>query len=533
MKKIFEKHGVLRCIAAFMDIVALILFIVAAFVDGETADMVLKFIGILLYTIGSMMLVFTGKDHYLSKSILVFVSSALILSWLYPSGVFQGTDFSVQDFSRIGLADMGFVLYYALQSIMDKIIFLVVVAGFYGVLSKVSGYQKLVGKLADKCSNHPIVTSVITSVILFLLTTLFTPSFAMILFLPFLIRVLTKMGMDKLTSFVITFGSVLVGILGCTYGTDSLTIFNKYMGQETTYAINYRYIIAAVSIVLYNFFIVMRVRKISKDMKKNAKANNVLDDPFKVEKLSGKEKTSLVPAIIVLAITVIMVVLGYINWNGYFKIEIFDKFHEWLIGLEAGEDFTIFSYILGNNANALGSFKYTFSISMLLIIASVVIAFLYKMKTNEYIESFYEGTKNMFKPMLLLLAAGMLFGIANLCLAPLSICNWLINLTKGFNPYLTSVVAFITSLFQTDLGYVAYTCGSFFTQAFSGNVEIIHTIFTSMYGLVQVFMPTSAILIVGLSMMKIEYKDWVKYIWLFALGMLVILLVLFTVVTYI
>ena len=289
MKKIFENHGVLRCVAAFMDIVALILFIVAAFVDGETADMVLKFIGILLYTIGSMMLVFTGKDHYLSKSILVFVSSALILSWLYPSGVFQGTDFSVQDFSRIGLADMGFVLYYALQSIMDKIIFLIVVAGFYGVLSKVSGYQKLVGKLADKCSNHPIVTSVITSVILFLLTTLFTQSFAMILFLPFLISVLTKMGMDKLTSFVITFGSVLVGILGCTYGTDSLTIFNKYMGQETTYAINYRYIIAAVSIVLYNFFIVMRVLKISKDMKKNAKANNVLDHQFKVEKLSGND----------------------------------------------------------------------------------------------------------------------------------------------------------------------------------------------------------------------------------------------------
>ena len=46
MKKIFEKHGVLRCIAAFMDIVALILFIVAAFVDGETADMVLNDVSI-------------------------------------------------------------------------------------------------------------------------------------------------------------------------------------------------------------------------------------------------------------------------------------------------------------------------------------------------------------------------------------------------------------------------------------------------------------------------------------------------------
>ena len=533
MKKIFEKHGVVNCVGALMDVLAFILFVVAAFVNGATPDMILKVIGLVLFVVAGMMMSISSKEHSLAKSIFVLVLAGVIASWMFPGGQFQGADFAEGKFTRIGLADFGFMFYYSVYFLLDKIPFLVVLTGFYGVLSRISGYQKLVEKSAEKFGKHPIVTAVIMSVILFVLTSLFSQTFVVLVFIPFFISILIKMGMDKLTSFVITFGSVLVGILGCTYGTDSLTIFNKYMGQETTYAINYRYIIAAVSIVLYNFFIVMRVRKISNDMKKNAKANNVLDDPFKVEKLSGKEKTSLVPAIIVLAITVIIVVLGYINWNGYFKIEIFDKFHEWLIGLEAGEDFTIFSYILGNNANALGSFKYTFSISMLLIIASVVIAFLYKMKTNEYIESFYEGTKNMFKPMLLLLAAGMLFGIANLCLAPLSICNWLINLTKGFNPYLTSVVAFITSLFQTDLGYVAYTCGSFFTQAFSGNVEIIHTIFTSMYGLVQVFMPTSAILIVGLSMMKIEYKDWVKYIWLFALGMLVILLVLFTVVTYI
>ena len=53
-----------------------------------------------------------------------------------------------------------------------------------------------------------------------------------------------------------------------------------------------------------------------------------------------------------------------------------------------------------------------------------------------------------------------------------------------------------------------------------------------MYGLIQLFMPTSAILITGLSLMKIDYKSWLKYIWLFVVGMLIILLVLFTVVTY-
>ena len=32
MKKIFEKHGVLNCVGALMDVLAFILFVVAAFV---------------------------------------------------------------------------------------------------------------------------------------------------------------------------------------------------------------------------------------------------------------------------------------------------------------------------------------------------------------------------------------------------------------------------------------------------------------------------------------------------------------------
>ena len=98
---------------------------------------------------------------------------------------------------------------------------------------------------------------------------------------------------------------------------------------------------------------------------------------------------------------------------------------------------------------------------------------------------------------------------------------------------MTSIMAFVTSLFQNDLGYTAYTIGGFLTSVYTNDISLVHTIFISMYGLIQVFMPTSALLVVGLSFMKVDYKDWLKYIWLFILGMLVILLVLFTVVAYI
>ena len=65
MKKIFEKHGILRCIGALMDIVAFILFIIAAFVDATTADMILKVIGMILFVVGGMFIAFTSKERHL------------------------------------------------------------------------------------------------------------------------------------------------------------------------------------------------------------------------------------------------------------------------------------------------------------------------------------------------------------------------------------------------------------------------------------------------------------------------------------
>lgn len=533
MKKIFEKQGVLRLIGALMVVVAFILFIVAAFVDKTNPDMILKIIGMTLFVVGSMMITLKSKKHTLAKSILVFIVSAIIASWIFTGGAFQSSDFVDNGFTRIGLTDIGYVLYYSLYYLKDQIGLLIVAGGFYGVLSKISGYQKLTDSLANKLSKHPIVTSCVISVILFILTSLLTQTIIVLLFIPFFVTVLSKMGMDKLTVFAITFGSALVGILGCTYGTDSIAFFNAYFGQEISYAINYRYMIAAVAIVLYNFFIVMRVRKVT-DTKKAKKEYKEDADIFEVEKAPSKGKTLMLPVIIVLAISAILTIIGYINWNTNFEIDVFNKFHEWLIGLTIGEEFTIMQYILGSSASALGAINYLFTFSIVLLVVSALLAFLYKMSFDEYIENFYEGIKKMGKPILFLIFTNLIFAISVTSVSPFSsVFNWILNLVEGFNLYLTSLVAFLASIFDADFGYVAYTLGGFLNAVYADNLEIVHTIFVSMYGIVQIFMPTSAILALGLSMTKLEYKDWFKYIWLYVVGMIVILLVLFTVVTYI
>ena len=586
MLKLIENHGMLKCIGALMDVIGIILLAVAYFVDATTPDMVLKIIGLVFliigtfflmfknlkenltkvglagsilialccalvassifvtttninlflkllalvfFIVGGMMLSLTSKDHRLTKSILVFVLATIIFTWIIPYGQFNGGDFYDYGLGRVGIVDVSISMYNALYYVMDKVVFLVVIAGVYGVLSQVSGYQRLVTAIAEKMKKHVVVFSVVVSVFLFLLTSLFTQSFIVLAFVPFFVSILLKMNLDKLSAFIVTFGSVLVGLLGATYGTEGIESFSYYLGTDVFTGLNYRFIVAAVTVVLYNFFICMRIKKVVSETKKNTKNNELTDDPFKVE---TSKKKNAIPVAIVLFLMMVIVILGYIAWYDYFEIEIFREFHTWLTELAPTEDFLIMSYILGQRATAFGEFAYVFTLCSGFILMVMLVAFLYRMKVDEFIKSFFEGVKKMIKPILLFVLSYIVFGIIVSIPFTTTISNWLFNLVEGFNPFTTTASAFISSLFSHDLGYIGYSIAGFINAVYSNNLELVSAIYTSVYGLVQLFMPTSAILIIGLSLMKIDYKSWLKYIWLFVVGMLIILLVLFTVVTY-
>ena len=584
--KIIEKHGMLKCIGALMDVIAIILFAVSYFVDATTPDMVLKIVGsvflvigiyllifknlqekltkvglagsvlialacslvaaaifvtdaninlilkliaLISFVVGGLMITITSEDHRLAKSVLFFVLTTIIFTWIIPYGQFNGGDFYDYGISRVGIVDISISMYNALYYVMDKVIFLFVLGGVYGVLSKISGYQRLVSAIANKLKKHAIVFSVIVSAFLFVLTSLFTQSFVVLAFVPFFVSILLKMNLDKLSAFIVTFGSVLIGFLGATYGTEGVNSFSVYLGTDLNTGLTYRFIIAAVTIVLYNFFICMRLKKVLSETKKNTKNSEIEDDPFKVE---TSNKKNAIPTAIILFLMMVIIILGYISWNDYFGITIFNEFHKWLTTLAPVEDFTIMSYILGQRAAAFGEFDYVFMLCSAFIIMAIILAFLYRMKVDEFIQSFYDGVKKIFKPIALFVASYMVFGVIVSIPFTSTISNWLFNLVEGFNPFTTSASAFISSVFSQDLGYTGYSVGAFINAIYSNELDIVHAIYTSMYGLVGLFMPTSAILLIGLSLMKIDYKSWLKYIWLFVVGMLIILLVLFTVVTY-
>ena len=105
-------------------------------------------------------------------------------------------------------------------------------------------------------------------------------------------------------------------------------------------------------------------------------------------------------------------------------------------------------------------------------------------------------------------------------------------MSSTFNPFVASLQSLIVGLFNSQLDYVGFSLYGYLGGFTGVNANIIYVIFISMYGLMQFVTPISAALVFGLSYMDIPYKKWFQYIWKFFVGMLVCLLVIFTLLTY-
>jgi len=467
-----------------------------------------------------------SKSADLFKWVGIMLFIAFCFTWVIPYGYFSEGTFYEYGMNRLGLTDVPTILYYAIYFALTSVVYLFVLGGFYGILSKSKSYQALVKKLGKKIKGKEVLTTILTIVFLVVLTSLLKSTLAVVVFVPFIISVLLNAKYDKLTAFALSFGSVLVGTLAATYGTEGLGFFNSYVATDVNVGLLYRVIIAGIALIL---FILLNVRRTIKVVKKN-RVHELDDDLYAVEEVKGKVKTW--PAIVILAILLVFVVLGFVGWSDTFNITIFESFHKWLTGLTIGEDFTIMASILGTSAVAFGTFEITTLIPVLLVL-SIIVALMDGMKVSDYMNNFAKGLTKMFKPVCFYSLGYAVFVVAYMSPFIPTISDWAFGLTKKFNPFITTIAAFVSSIFHADLGYTGYIVGSVLTTTYESSLALAHTLYVSMYGLVQVLMPTSCMLLAGLAYLKIDYKAWFKYIWIFALAMFIVILILAAVVHYI
>jgi len=168
----------------------------------------------------------------------------------------------------------------------------------------------------------------------------------------------------------------------------------------------------------------------------------------------------------------------------------------------------------------------------IMIIVLLLALVIYKVSFDDFIDNAIEGLKKVIKPILLLLLVYIIFVIIYWAPFTVTISDWILKFSKGFNPFLATLSAFVSSLFHIDFGYTGYVLGDFMVNYFGNSFNIAFLVYVVTNGLVQIVAPTSVFVILGLSYLNIPYGKWIKHIWKFFVVMLAILLGIFAVLTY-
>ena len=502
-----------------IGILGLILLVVGLFISNYILD----FIG--LGILAGVLISKIGEKHNLVKVALSMILLTVVLSWIIPQGYFNAGKLTVGEITRVGIFDLFTYGLLGMYYFTVLVTFLFVLGAFYQFLSNLGAYQKLTDKISEKLKGKEILFSLIISFVLAALASIFNEYAILIAIIPFIITILSKLKFDKISTFITTFGALLVGVIGSTISTKVAGMNVQYFGLKYTDKLLEKIILFVIAYAIYSLFNVLYLKRIIPSNKKGKKSKIETKDETKEidifnNNIKGSDKTNYIPLMIIGIVGILVSILAYIPWNTVFGVNWFSTALNKVVEF----DFygaKIFKYILGN-VQEFGAWD-LFGVQIIMILSMLVLMACYKVSFDELIDSILEGFKKSSKLVIVLLLAYVVLEFAVMYPVIPTVIGKILG-TK-FNVFTTSIAGIFTSLFTSEYQYTSNLVYSFFTTAYPKDLKVVSLILQSTYGLVSFIAPSSAVLLVGLSYLDINYKDWLKYIWKFLVAMLVVIIV--------
>ena len=475
------------------------------------------------------------KKHSLFKFMAIIALLVLIVTFFLPSRT-----------GEVSYLPLGDVVTNYIQSyyyFFDTVIFMLVVGAFYGVLNKTGAYKKLLDNIVKKVKPNSKKFVFLMVIIFAVITSTTGMTLPLIVFIPFIVSIILLLGYDKLVAISSTIVASVVGFIGGMFVTFrdpsnyygySATTFEGFVGIDKFTNLLPQILLLVLGIALLILFINKHIKSVEdKKVKYDLNDNS---DILIVEVKGNYKDIKTWPLIVVLALLFVMLVLGLVPWNSLFEIEVFTKFHTW-IGELSIKEFPIFGSIISTTFPAFGEWASLGSYMMIMVvmlIAILIIKFIYRIKFDDLITDMAEGAKKLLPTAALMMLA--------YCILVCTYNNGFIEnlITKvsangDINFVVASLFTMLGSLLHVDL---YYTVAGVFTPILGvvtdeAMFDVYALAFQSLYGLVSVVGPTSLMLIFALSYLDVPYTTWLKYIWRFILSLFIIIFAILLIIALI
>lgn len=474
------------------------------------------------------------KKNTMFKILAIMMFVVALLSWIITSTMVQNGQLINVGLGRVSLYQLFYYPVLAVQFFLQPLLFILAVGGLYGILAKTGKYRNKLEKIAKSMKGKEEIFLIVTSLVLAVLSSVFGFSLLLFTFIPALCGIIILMGYDKITAFLTTFISPLIGIIGSTYGFYVVGYINQVTASTFKTQILFKVLLFVVSYIIYIAFLIKHSRK-ALENKKDKNENDSKDEelPFLGEKKQSKKAGW--PIFVIMGMLLLLTILGCTAWVDTYETTFFTDLHkavtEWSIG-----DHAILSYLI-QDLESFGQWYLT-EITVMIIIASVIISSVYNLKVSEGLKAFGEGVQKVLKPAALVVFAFTITIITAYHPYFVTITDWMINLISGVSGILGDLLfilfaglnTIISTVLNIDMIYVVQSS----VQIISTDAtEVLAVLTQALFGVTLIIAPTSTMLILGLEYLGIPYKDWLKSSWKLVLSLLAVSLVIVTIIMFI
>lgn len=483
------------------------------------------------------------KKYNLFKILGIVVLAYFILTWILPASYYSGT------LTDLGVYPMSIPMLFQLpiQTLgyfSSTFVFILSVGSLYGVLEATGLYRKALDLLAKKMSKDKLVWLLVIAFVVTVISSLVGLELGMFLIFPFLVSLIILMGYDKLIALAATLGATIVGMFGSTYSYTLYGVTNSLLGTKMTDGILMKVILLVLGFGLLVGFILLYLKRTTKKVKVNkdkikekAKSKiaekteaieSALEKFIPVAVKEEKKKTKKVwPIILVLSIVLVIFMLGTLNWSEAFGIKWFNTAYSSVMGVDALSKLLSGIAEFGTWSGPTRFLYYT----GIVILATIALAIIYRVKFNDYLKAMFEGAKGYLKTAALIMLSYSILVIVSSYPIFLTVAKVIVG--EKFNVATTGIATILGSGLYVDPYYYPQYVLEYFASLSNANMSILNVLFVSLSSVVMLVAPTSTLLLASLSTFETKYKDWVKFIGILSLALVAlafIVLIVFTLV---
>lgn len=468
------------------------------------------------------------KKNNLWKAIGICFLVFIVLSWVIPVGTFSGSVLNKGTTVPLGFMDIfRYPLITASTSlfVLNAIVILLI-GGFYGVLNQTGVYARIVNSVSAKFKEKGSTFLVITILVFSLLASLTGLTLPLFVMVPFFVAVILSLGYRKIVAMLSTVGAILVGNMGSTYGFNINGYISFFFSTKINDTIVTRLLFYVAVTALLIGFVLFLVSKHT--TKKSTKEEKNLEIPLYRNLIDNKKNAT--PLVVMSILAIVIILVGMYNWEDGLGIDFFTNIYNSIMDFKIS-GYPIFQNIIGS-VDPMGHWSTNYELCIVLLVATLLIAWIYNVKGKEKWQAFLDGVKEMVPVALYTVAASVIFLLMNLDSTGATlfntIANFLITMTKGFNAFTFGAVSMIGSVFYHDFPYLVNALYNPITTLYT-NYGFIGMFMQMLHGLVMLIAPTSVILVAGLKYLDISYTEWFKNVWKYLLLALLAIVIFVTI----